>query len=99
MTVPYQRSAGPSATILVVEDEILIRMDLADYLRECGYHVIEASNADEAMAVLQSGREVGVALADVQMPGSMDGFGACPMGSSEPAKHQGHLNIEGEPLG
>ena len=75
MTVPYQRSAGPSATILVVEDEILIRMDLADYLRECGYHVIEASNADEAMAVLQSGRQVGVALSDVQMPGSMDGFG------------------------
>ena len=75
MTVPSQRPARPSTTILVVEDDVLIRMDLADYLRECGYHVIEASNADEAMAVLQSGREVGVALADVQMPGSMDGFG------------------------
>jgi CheY-like chemotaxis protein len=59
---------------LIVEDEILIRMDLADYLRECGFQVIEASNADEAIAVLQSGRQVGMALSDIQMPGSMDGF-------------------------
>jgi CheY-like chemotaxis protein len=75
MKVPSHHPAEPRPTILVVEDEILIRMDLADYLRECGFLVIEASNADEAMAALQSGRQVEVALSDVHMPGSMDGFG------------------------
>jgi CheY-like chemotaxis protein len=75
MKVSSHQPAQPAVTILIVEDEILIRMDLADYLRECGYQVIEASNADEAMAVFQSGRQVGIALSDIQMPGSMDGFG------------------------
>jgi CheY-like chemotaxis protein len=45
-------SAGE--TILIVEDEVLIRFDVADYLRTCGYRVIEAANATEAIAVLQS---------------------------------------------
>jgi CheY-like chemotaxis protein len=75
MQVPSQSATDPNTTILIVEDEVLIRMELADYLRECGYHVIETSNADEAIAVLHSGRQVAVALSDIQMPGSMDGFG------------------------
>jgi CheY-like chemotaxis protein len=39
-------------TVLVVEDDVLIRMPISQYLRDCGYRVIEAANADEAMAVL-----------------------------------------------
>jgi CheY-like chemotaxis protein len=39
-------------TVLLVEDEVLLRMPIAQYLRDCGYKVIEAVNADEAMAVL-----------------------------------------------
>jgi CheY-like chemotaxis protein len=39
-------------TVLLVEDEVLVRMPIAQYLRDCGYKVIEAVNADEAMAVL-----------------------------------------------
>jgi CheY-like chemotaxis protein len=39
-------------TILVVEDDVLIRMPIAQYLRDCGYRVIEAVSADEAMTVL-----------------------------------------------
>ena len=42
-------------TILVVEDEILIRLVIADYLRGCGYKVYEASSGDEAMILLQQG--------------------------------------------
>ena len=38
-------------TILVVEDDVLVRMPIAQYLRDCGYRVIEAVSADEAMAV------------------------------------------------
>jgi DNA-binding NtrC family response regulator len=63
-------------TILVVEDNILIRMVIAAYLRECGFRVIEAVGADEAIAVLaQSEVLVDVVFSDVEMPGSLDGFG------------------------
>ena len=61
--------------ILVVEDELLIRMMLSDELREAGYDVIEAFNADEALVVLRSSAIVDMILSDVRMPGSMDGIG------------------------
>ena len=65
----------PKQVILVVEDEILIRMVVAEYLRDCGYRVIEAASADEAMVILQHLEiDVEVILSDVEMPGSMDGF-------------------------
>jgi DNA-binding response OmpR family regulator len=49
---------------------------IADYLRECGYTVYEAVNADEAIAMLQSPEvSVDVMFSDVQIPGEMDGFG------------------------
>jgi DNA-binding NtrC family response regulator len=63
------------STILLVEDEVLIKMNISQYLRECGYQVIEAANADEALMVLQSDHKIDIVLSDVQMPGSMDGFG------------------------
>jgi CheY-like chemotaxis protein len=63
-------------TILVVEDDILVRMPIAQYLRDCGYKVIEAANADEAMAVLLHQQTVvDVVFSDIEMPGAMDGFG------------------------
>jgi CheY-like chemotaxis protein len=62
-------------TILVVEDEILIRLDVADYLRQCGYRVLEASSAADAVTVLQTDHDVDVVFSDAQMPGAMDGFG------------------------
>jgi DNA-binding NtrC family response regulator len=63
-------------TILVVEDDVLVRMPIAQYLRDCGYKVIEAVNADEAMVVL-SHQETPVHLvfSDIEMPGATDGFG------------------------
>ena len=62
-------------TVLVVEDEVLIRLVIADYLRECGYKVYEAVNAQEAIAMLQSPEvAVDIVFSDVQMPGDMDGF-------------------------
>jgi DNA-binding NtrC family response regulator len=63
-------------TVLVVEDDVLVRMPIAQYLRDCGYKVIEAADADEAMAVLLH-REiiVDVVFSDIEMPGSIDGFG------------------------
>src|SRR3954471_22630070 len=62
--------------ILVVDDEVLVRMAIAAYLRDCGYKVIEAASADEAVAVLQHrDTHVDIVLSDIEMPGSMDGFG------------------------
>ena len=62
-----------AARILVVEDEVFIRMDVAERLREAGYTVVEAVNADEAQAILSSSVMIDLVLTDVRMPGSMDG--------------------------
>jgi CheY-like chemotaxis protein len=62
-------------TVLVVEDDVLVRLVIAGYLRDCGYRVIEAANGAEAMKVLErSDAKVGVVLTDVEMPGGVDGF-------------------------
>lgn len=64
-----------TATILVVEDEVLVRVFISDVLRDEGYTVIEAVNADEALAVIRSPLKVDLVLTDMRMPGSMDGAG------------------------
>jgi CheY-like chemotaxis protein len=63
-----------SAVVLIVEDEVLIRMLLSDVLRQAGYQVVEAANADEALALLTSSPEPDVLVTDVKMPGKVDGF-------------------------
>jgi CheY-like chemotaxis protein len=65
---------APPETILFVEDEVLIRMDMAEFLRECGYRVHEAGNANEAIEALQSKMSVDLVVTDIHMPGEMDGF-------------------------
>jgi DNA-binding NtrC family response regulator len=61
--------------ILIVEDEILVRMFAGDILTEdAGYRVIEAVNADEALALLESRHDVRLVFTDVNMPGALDGF-------------------------
>jgi len=68
-------TAQKRAFILVVEDELLVRMMVSDALREAGFDVIEAINADEAISILHSGVTIDLMLSDVRMPGSMDGLG------------------------
>ena len=65
----------PRATVLLVEDETMVRMLGCDVLEEAGFEVIEAANADEALAVLRQGTGVDVLFTDVEMPGSLDGYG------------------------
>ena len=61
--------------VLVVEDEPLVRMTAVDELEEAGFHVLEAANADVALAVLEAhSDEVQVLFTDVNLPGSMDGM-------------------------
>ena len=64
-----------TTTILVVDDEVLIRMPVADYLREKGFRVIEASNAAEAQAVFEAQEPIEVVFSDVNMPGDLNGLG------------------------
>jgi len=66
----------PLQTILVVEDEVLIRLVVAEYLRECGYRVHEAVSAEEAILILQAPEvSIDIVFSDVEMSGNMDGFG------------------------
>lgn len=58
---------------MVVEDEVLVRVMIADELRKSDLQVIECGNADEALDVLHSGTPVSTVLSDVRMPGSIDG--------------------------
>src|SRR5512140_2219193 len=60
--------------VLVVEDEFLLRMDAVDMIAEAGFEVLEAGNADEAIGILESRRDITVVFTDIQMPGSMDGL-------------------------
>lgn len=63
-------------TLLVVDDEALIRMAVSDFLQECGFKVLEASNAAEAIEMIEASQSViDLVLSDVRMPGEMDGFG------------------------
>ncbi|UVI40382.1 response regulator [Qipengyuania spongiae] len=61
-------------TILIVEDEAFVRFDLVDFFERSGWQVLEADNADHAIAILERHKDVRVVLTDVQMPGSMDGL-------------------------
>lgn len=63
------------ACILIVEDELLIRYMIAEIMRDAGYSVIEAVNADEALDIIQSGVHLDLVFSDVKMPGSLDGLG------------------------
>jgi CheY-like chemotaxis protein len=61
-------------TVLVVEDEALIRMAIADQLQELGFKVLEAANASEAVDMLVANADIQVMFTDVDMPGGMDGL-------------------------
>jgi DNA-binding NtrC family response regulator len=61
-------------SILIVEDEALIRFNLVDFFADAGYRVFEAEGADDAIAILDRVSSIRVVLTDVQMPGSMDGL-------------------------
>jgi CheY-like chemotaxis protein len=61
-------------TVLVVDDEIIVRMLIADELREAGYRVMEADNAEEALGLLHSGAVPALLVTDIRMPGVHDGL-------------------------
>jgi CheY-like chemotaxis protein len=67
-------SADNRPVVLVVEDELLLRVNAAEMITEAGFEVIEAGNADEAIAILEARADIHIVFTDIQMPGSMDGL-------------------------
>jgi CheY-like chemotaxis protein len=53
----------------------MVRMPIAEYLRDCGYNVVEAADASEAIAAMDAEGPISVVFSDIRMPGNMDGFG------------------------
>ena len=60
--------------VLVVEDEMLLRMRAVDMVEDAGFTPLEAVDADEAVAILESRSDIALLFTDIQMPGSMDGL-------------------------
>jgi DNA-binding response OmpR family regulator len=76
MTNVFDLATQRVPTMLIVDDEALLRVALSHYLQECGFTVLEAVSADEALLILdRGGIAIDLVLTDVTLPGSLDGFG------------------------
>jgi len=62
------------SVVLTVEDEFLIAEHLGGILRDAGFQVVAAANADEAIDILERRNDIRVVITDINMPGSMDGL-------------------------
>jgi CheY-like chemotaxis protein len=60
--------------VLVVEDDFLNRLHAVNLVEDAGYIAVEASNADEAITILEARKDIGIVFTDIDMPGSMDGL-------------------------
>src|SRR5690242_6978400 len=60
--------------VLLVEDESLVRVAIADALRNAGWDVLEASSGEKAVLLLQSGQQIDVVFTDIQLAGSLSGW-------------------------
>ena len=84
MTMP-DRDSKPATikTILVLDDDVLVRRPIVQLLRECGYRVLEAAGTDEGIAILEkTAIPVDVVLSEIVIPGSMNGVGFAQMARS-----------------
>lgn len=71
MSLPQPRSLS---TILVVEDDEILRTCTANVVADAGFSPVQAANAAEAFAILESRSDIALLFTDIQMPGSMDGL-------------------------
>jgi two-component sensor histidine kinase/ActR/RegA family two-component response regulator len=65
---------GSLTNVLVVEDEMVLRMRAVDIVEDAGFTAVEAVNADEALSILETRSDIAMLFSDIQMPGSMDGL-------------------------
>jgi two-component sensor histidine kinase len=69
-----QKSLTAKPTVLIVEDEMMLRLRAVDIIEDAGFSPLQAVNADEALALLESRSDIKLLFTDIQMPGSMDGL-------------------------
>ncbi len=67
-------SQSQNVLVLIVEDEVLVRLVACDGLEAAGFTVVEANDAQEALDILASRSDIGVLFTDVNMPGALDGL-------------------------
>jgi two-component sensor histidine kinase len=65
---------GSPPNVLVVEDEMVLRLRAVDIVEDAGFTAVEAVSADEALAVLEARSDISLLFTDIQMPGSIDGL-------------------------
>jgi two-component sensor histidine kinase/CheY-like chemotaxis protein len=65
---------APTTNVLVVEDEMVLRMRAIDIVEDAGFKAVEAVSADEALAILESRSDIALLFSDIQLPGNMDGL-------------------------
>jgi two-component sensor histidine kinase/CheY-like chemotaxis protein len=64
----------PVPNVLIVEDEMILRMRAVDIVEDAGFNPVEAVNADQALSILESRSDISLLFTDIQMPGSIDGL-------------------------
>src|ERR1700709_1179261 len=92
-------SASRRPVVLIVEDEFLLRMNAVDMIAAAGFEAIEASNADEAIEILENRLDLTAVFTHIHMPGSMDGLklAEAVRGRWPPIKivaTSGHVNVK-----
>ena len=75
MPLPPADIIENTLAVLIVEDEFLVRWPAAEFLRERGYTVIEATDSADAISILNSGAHVDIVFSDINMPGELTGHG------------------------
>lgn len=74
MSLKDETTPEAKPVVMVIEPEVLVRMSIAEFLRECGYKVIEGVMAEDVETVLQSSVQLNMVFAEVKLPGAIDGF-------------------------
>lgn len=83
MSVTATGSGKAAVTVLVVEDDVLLRAAAVAHLQDCGFSVVEAPSGDHARILMRQTPDIGIVFSDVQMPGSMDGVALAQWIASE----------------
>lgn len=83
------RHLANSRRLLIAEDEIIIRMVIAEALRDDGWEVVETSTADEALDALDRDADFDLLLTDVHMPGNLTGLDL----AGQVRQRYGHIRI------
>jgi CheY-like chemotaxis protein len=72
--VSVSPQTAPALVILVVEDDFFVRIDIADFLRESGYVVVETESGEEAIALRESGMSIDIVFTDINLAGRVTGW-------------------------